>query len=158
MKKHEVIVELWAFQEGKERPVATAEEEETDLDEIYYYGQNECQPVEGCASVSVGDVICLHDGSRHLVLGNGFLRLDAAAYERYIKLAPLEKTLMAMVLPDGSAENSDIHFEGFAGVCCGAANPHVTRSVDAVTCFKCLKMGESDERFQKRSRPKGVKS
>jgi len=47
------------------------------LEQAFHYGQNDVQPVDGCYSVSVGDVIELPDGSLHRVQGHGFVRLPA---------------------------------------------------------------------------------
>lgn len=47
------------------------------LDKAFYYGQNDFQPLSDRYSVSVGDVIELPDGSRHRVMGMGFMELEA---------------------------------------------------------------------------------
>lgn len=46
------------------------------LNRAFYYGQNDFQPVSGCYSVSVGDVLKLPNGSLHRVLGSGFKQLE----------------------------------------------------------------------------------
>jgi hypothetical protein len=47
------------------------------LNLAYEQGQNMFQPVEGCYSVSVGDVIELPDGSLHRVASCGFIPVVA---------------------------------------------------------------------------------
>ncbi len=45
----------------------------------FHYGQNDFQPVEGCYSLSVGDVVELDAERRFRVAGMGWVRLDADA-------------------------------------------------------------------------------
>jgi hypothetical protein len=74
-----VEVELNAFQDGKIRPVEIPSEAihlptMELLEEVFRLGQNMFQPVEGCCSVSVGDVIRFGD-ERWEVDMFGFKRL-----------------------------------------------------------------------------------
>lgn len=75
MKKFEV--EMNAFQDGVIREVQVPKEElapndiDQNLEKIFYYGQNDFQPVEGRCSVSMGDVIRFN-GSRYEVAMFGF--------------------------------------------------------------------------------------
>lgn len=91
----EVNVELWAFAEGKKRKVLLPPGQEPSLSAIYHYGQNEVQP-QDCPSVSAGDVICLANGERHLVLGLGYRRLTEEEYQDWIKLPQAERALAAL--------------------------------------------------------------
>ena len=78
-----IEVYLTAFaREGepvKVRPVLIPDEtpESEMLETVFYLGQNEFQPVDGCYSVSAGDVVKLPDGSLHRVAMAGFEALPA---------------------------------------------------------------------------------
>ena len=52
------------------------------LELIFKYGQNMFQSVPGRYSVSVGDVIELHDGSFHMVGGVGFFPISPETKEK----------------------------------------------------------------------------
>jgi len=52
------------------------------LELIFKYGQNDFQPVSGRYSVSVGDVVELHDGSLHMVGGVGFFPISRETMEK----------------------------------------------------------------------------
>lgn len=79
--KNSFKVHMLAF--AKEDTVRTVEipedkmeaDVETTLDLIFEYGQNDFQP-KRCPSVSMGDVIELHDGSFHLVVAVGFKKIS----------------------------------------------------------------------------------
>ena len=47
------------------------------LDQIFFYGQNDHQPRDGCCSVSVGDVIHLAEGESYRVDNFGFSRIHS---------------------------------------------------------------------------------
>ena len=49
------------------------------LDEAFHWGQNDHQPVPGCYSVSVGDVIQLPNDRRFRVMSAGFQELESSA-------------------------------------------------------------------------------
>jgi len=93
------IVELWAFGDnGKKRrevavPVVEADaiNGESLLNLIFKLGQNDFSPMESTRSVSSGDIIVDHTGTRWLVNSIGFTKLDTAAYERYTKLSGDER-------------------------------------------------------------------
>jgi hypothetical protein len=92
-----VEVEMLAFGKGKIRTVVIPEAEEPGqatespywrdltlpqrLDRVFYYGQNDWQPVRQRPSVSVGDVIRL-DGNRYTVDPAGFTQLNSTQLER----------------------------------------------------------------------------
>lgn len=61
------------------------EEEKTEalLDSVFYYGQNNVQPVEGICSVSMGDVIELDDGRLFVVKGLGFGEINKEQFDAY---------------------------------------------------------------------------
>lgn len=82
-----INVELWAFGDGKIRVVEIPDStpEINILEEVFYWGQNDFQPVEGCYSVSVGDIICLND-KKVIVLGVGFKEICDEQYQEYIAL------------------------------------------------------------------------
>jgi len=70
-------VEMWAFCGGEQiRTVEVPDERETTelLDNVFHYGQNDIQS-QPCPSVSSGDIICLPDGTRHMVMSFGFLEV-----------------------------------------------------------------------------------
>ena len=77
-------VRLEAFQNGKPRPVDVPDKrfnaalnDEEKLELIYLYGQNDRQRVEGCSSVSCGDVIEYLNGAEYEVGSFGFKFLNA---------------------------------------------------------------------------------
>ena len=75
----EFEVEMRAFQAGVIRPVRVPSRELTgemvhDLERVFYWGQNDFQPVAGRCSVSCGDVIRF-DGNRFWVAPMGFEQL-----------------------------------------------------------------------------------
>jgi hypothetical protein len=80
-------VEMNAFQDGLIREVKVDPQEmapndlDQNLEQIFYYGQNDFQPVEGRCSVSVGDVIRFN-GSRFLVKGVGFKEVKEDEHNR----------------------------------------------------------------------------
>lgn len=68
--------ELWAFQKGAIRKISVPDEllcgiPEKDLEKVFYYGQNEVQPVARRCSLSVGDVI-QYKGRKYQVKACGF--------------------------------------------------------------------------------------
>lgn len=72
-------VELNMFQEGAIRKVRVPTKELTlntqhNLQKIFYWGQNDFQPVSGRCSVSAGDTI-RYFGLRYLILPIGFRKL-----------------------------------------------------------------------------------
>jgi hypothetical protein len=85
-------VQMLAFgQPGEIREVEVPQEKimgqppktiEQQLDEIYYYGQNEFQPQQH-PSVSMGDVI-EYSGDYWLVCGIGFRKMTQAGYIKYL--------------------------------------------------------------------------
>lgn len=83
-------VQMLAFQEkGLVREVDVSDQvlremdftKESLLDKIFYYGQNDFQPLR-CRSVSVGDVIIVH-GHLYLVDRTGFKEIDNKEFEDY---------------------------------------------------------------------------
>jgi hypothetical protein len=72
-----VEVEMNAFQNGKIRKVQVDDQLlapndlHQNLEKVFYFGQNDFQPVEGCCSVSMGDVI-RYQGKRYEVAMFGF--------------------------------------------------------------------------------------
>lgn len=73
-------VELNMFQNGVIRVVNVPKRAlngklEHDLDQVFYYGQNDIQPVPARCSVSAGDVIRYH-GARYLIETVGFKKLE----------------------------------------------------------------------------------
>lgn len=73
-------VELIMFQKGKIRVVDVPDEALTgklqhDLQQIFYYGQNDIQPVPRRCSVSAGDVVRYH-GTRYMIDSIGFTKLE----------------------------------------------------------------------------------
>ena len=70
-----VNVLMLAHMDGEIRQVNVPDDEWNDspspLDLVFYYGQNDVQPVPDRCSVSMGDVI-LFNGSPCLVIRNGF--------------------------------------------------------------------------------------
>lgn len=75
-------VEMLAFGEGQIREVTIPEGENATLDTIYYYGQNDFQPLEH-PSVSMGDVINF-DNKKWLVAGIGFTEMTDDQYTEYL--------------------------------------------------------------------------
>lgn len=74
-----IKVEMWAFKSGKvTREVTIPYEEGMSTDEIlnltYQFGQNDFQP-QRCCSVSVGDIVVLPNGDRHMVMDCGFMQV-----------------------------------------------------------------------------------
>jgi len=68
------------FQNGAIRVVEVPDSEltgriEDDLERIFYYGQNDFQPLPDRVSVSAGDVVRYH-GTRYLVDTIGFKKLN----------------------------------------------------------------------------------
>lgn len=64
-------VELTMFQQGAIRVVDVPDHEltgvvERDLEKIFYYGQNDFQPIPKRCSVSAGDVVRYH-GQRYMI-------------------------------------------------------------------------------------------
>jgi hypothetical protein len=73
-------VELIMFQKGTIRVVDVPDQALTgelihDLDQIFYYGQNDVQPNPKRVSVSAGDVVRYH-GTRYLINTVGFNKLN----------------------------------------------------------------------------------
>jgi hypothetical protein len=73
-------VELNMFQNGAIRVVDVPDQAlngqvEHDLDQIFYYGQNDVRPISDRVSVSAGDVIRYH-GTRYMICGVGFKKLE----------------------------------------------------------------------------------
>jgi hypothetical protein len=73
-------VELIMFQKGAIRVVDVPDSALTgdlihDLDQIFYYGQNDIQPNPKRVSVSAGDVVRYH-GARYLIDTVGFNKLN----------------------------------------------------------------------------------
>lgn len=52
------------------------------LELIFKYGQNDFQPLQDRYSVSVNDVVELHDGSLHMVGGMGFFPISRETLEK----------------------------------------------------------------------------
>jgi len=74
------IVELRSFQNGALRGVRVPASELTgatmhDLDRVFFWGQNDFQPVVGKCSVSVGDVIA-YNGDDYMVEPVGFKKIE----------------------------------------------------------------------------------
>ena len=63
------------------------------LDLVFYYGQNDVQPVPDRCSVSMGDVI-LFNGSPCLVIRNGFKEITLDELERYKATPRLDREMM----------------------------------------------------------------
>lgn len=90
------FVQMFAFQpEFCRRPVDVPQETYLNygirnlLDQIYHFGQNEIQPVEGICSVSTGDVIEIPMGDTidfYLVQTLGFEKLTQQEYNNYRSL------------------------------------------------------------------------
>jgi hypothetical protein len=81
-------VELVMYQNGKIRPVTVPDPLDTinpmgRLGLIFQYGQNDVQPIKGCCSVSMGDVIEM-DGKHWLILPVGFKELNAEEYSAWL--------------------------------------------------------------------------
>ena len=64
----------------------------TLLDLVFYYGQNEFQPLRDRYSVSCGDVIELHDGSLHVVASVGFKQISPEQFEKYKLMERLDRS------------------------------------------------------------------
>lgn len=78
---------LDAYQSGKRRPIdlpASELPDQPSADELlnlaFHYGQNDFQARDGCASVSVGDVIELPNGSAYRVAPVGFEQISEGVY------------------------------------------------------------------------------
>lgn len=90
-----VKVELWAFQKGVVREVNIPIESGNihDLTElVFYWGQNDFQPVQGRCSVSAGDVIC-HDGKYILFVSIGCKELTEKEYKDYIQMDEYQRVM-----------------------------------------------------------------
>jgi hypothetical protein len=95
-------VEMWAFMEGAVRKVTI--EGKTDLyadelvpqllEEIFYWGQNEVQPLE-MPSVSVGDVARMGD-DRWLCCSVGWKKLTHEEYVAYTRMSQVERVLSSL--------------------------------------------------------------
>jgi hypothetical protein len=88
----EVSVEMWAFEDGRIRTVVIPDEKIREeaphngiLELVFYYGQNEIQPL-GICSVSVGDVVLLN-GKRFRCAISGWEELDEEAYLRLVMMS-----------------------------------------------------------------------
>lgn len=86
-----VMVRMLAFMDGELRPVTIPDEEcqgksvEELLGVVYYYGQNDFQPIPKRCSVSVGDVALLQ-GKFWIVARAGWDELTPDELEEYEKL------------------------------------------------------------------------
>ena len=80
-------VHLLAFSETNDvlREVDVPEEIPQTLENIFYFGQNDFQPVKDRYSVSVGDVV-LFENKFHVVMMVGFKELTKEQYEEYINI------------------------------------------------------------------------
>jgi hypothetical protein len=71
------VVRIVTVNDSKENEATSKEE---TLERIFFYGQNDFQPRDGCISVSVGDIVHLPDGengwSHWAVAGFGFVELE----------------------------------------------------------------------------------
>jgi len=90
-----INVELWGFGDGKVREVNIPDSTPHDyvLEEVFYWGQNDFQPVKGCYSVSVGDIICWND-KKIMVMAVGFEELSDTDYQEYTALPDAERRQM----------------------------------------------------------------
>lgn len=80
-------VQMLAFMDNEIRPVNVPDNEitgivENDLERIFYYGQNDFQPLPHCCSVSVGDVVEL-GGKFYIVRGIGWAEISADDLKLY---------------------------------------------------------------------------
>ena len=80
-------VHMTAFMNGEIREVNVPDEElngdvHDDLERIFYWGQNDFQPIKDRCSVSSGDVID-YNGQLYLILMAGFRKLSAEQFEHY---------------------------------------------------------------------------
>ena len=96
----EIDVQLLAFMDGDVRTVTIPDDEwraacETDaanrsglpdaaLEKVFYYGQNDIQPIQARASVSVGDVAIV-DGKCFRVDSFGFSAMTVQQLEAYVQ-------------------------------------------------------------------------
>ena len=64
------------------------------LNKVFYYGQNDFQPIINCCSVSVGDVINF-EGQKYLILPIGFQRMTPEEYKEYRECSRRFRVLMA---------------------------------------------------------------
>lgn len=98
-----VTVEMLAFMEGEQRPVKLPEKPTGDvmgtLEKVYYYGQNEVQPIADRCSVSVGDVIHL-GAEKYLVCPLGFYKLTEQEYLAHKALPRRDRCFNAYTLRD----------------------------------------------------------
>ena len=82
-------VHMLAFMKGEIREVNVPDENlgedvNSDLEEIFKFGQNDYQPIKGRCSVSSGDVID-YNGQLYLIAMAGFRKMSAEQFENYKK-------------------------------------------------------------------------
>lgn len=63
---------------------------------VFYYGQNDFQPVPNRCSVSVGDVIELPGSSLFLVCGVGFRHIEWLELARMLRMERVDRHLAAL--------------------------------------------------------------
>jgi hypothetical protein len=87
-------------EKGKFREVTV---HEADLNEIFYWGQNDFQPLN-CRSVSMGDIIYLNN-KRFVICAIGFKEINDSEYEEYCNTPPRDRMFLPMV--DNLQSNKD---------------------------------------------------
>jgi len=84
-------VYLTAFMKGEIREVNVPDKEcdgnyYQTLEKIYYWGQNEHQPIKNRYSVSAGDVIEYYGGHLYMVLIAGFRKITREQLDEFKKM------------------------------------------------------------------------
>lgn len=72
------------------------------LEQIFYHGQNDFQPIPGRCSVSVGDVVHLQTG-KHMVMGAGFKELTDEQYKMALTIPSYNIVMYAWALEKEAA-------------------------------------------------------
>ena len=88
-----VQVRMLAFHDENDpkfREVTIPDDADNPLEAVYYYGQNDFQPVENCCSLSVGDVI-FYENEKFLISPLGFYKLSETEFNELESLERRER-------------------------------------------------------------------
>ena len=101
---YDFSVHMLAGMDGKIRVVKVPEanvspDNDALLEQIFYFGQNDVQPVEGRYSVSVGDVVELDPGYYFVVRAMGFAEMTPAELTEYRAIDRDDRTWSEFVRP-----------------------------------------------------------